>query len=111
MASPDRRRFFSTLEDFRLLLANSQKERKSREGRYVPVVIRGRSYEEPAWAVFEVETMRDAVNKLRALDGQPEATTEELWIAEGFAKGHSDYSPKFALYCTELALYGKVNGP
>lgn len=107
----DRRRFTSTHEEFRLLLANAQIERKSREGRYVPVMIRGRWYEEPAWAIFEMETMLGAVNKIRVSEGKPEATMDDLWRVEGTAKGHSDYSMKFALYCTELALYGKVDGP
>jgi hypothetical protein len=104
-------RFSSLHEEFRLLLANAQKERKSREGRYVPVMIRGHQFEEPAWVVFEVQTMRDAINKVRASDGMPEATMDDLWKVEGFAKGHSDYSMKFALYCTELAIHGKVTGP
>lgn len=106
-----RRKWSSTLEEFRLLLANAQKERKSREGRYVPIKIRDQDYQEPAWAVFEVETMLAAVNKVRALDGQPEANMDDLWRVEGFARGHSDYSMKFSLYCAELAIHGKVIGP
>lgn len=97
--------------EFRLLLAQAQKERPAREGQYVTVIIRGHSYQEPAWAVFEMETMLGAVNKVRASVGHPEATMDDLWMAEGLAKGHSDYSPKFALYCAELALYGRVQYP
>ena len=106
-----RRKWSSTLEEFRLLLANAQKERKSREGRYVHIKIRDQDHWEVAWAVFEVETMLAAVNKVRALDGQPEANMDDLWRVEGFARGHSDYSMKFALYCAELAIHGKVIGP
>ncbi len=90
---------------FRKILAEAQKERESREG-YVKITLRGRLYDEPAWAVYEVETMHAAVARIR-----PEITLEEVWRVEGFARGHSDYSLKFGLYCTELALYGKCPSP
>lgn len=98
--------FASLHAQFREVLANAQKERTSRPD-FVEVTIRGHKYQEPAWAVFEMETMLGAVNKIRTSDGKPAATMDDLWRVEGTAKGHSDYSTKFALYCVELALYGK----
>lgn len=103
-------RFSALLLQFREILASAQKERPSRDG-YKEVTIRGRTYQEPSWAVFEVETMLRAVNEVRVADGKPEATTDDLWRIEGYARGHSDYSLKFALYCAELAIYGKVACP
>ena len=101
-----RRQFSTVYEDFRMVLAHAQTQRKDRE-EFVPVVIRGRSYQEVAWAVFEAKTMWDAVNWVRSSAGQPGVTLDDIWRVEGTAKGHSDYSRKFALYCTELALLGK----
>lgn len=94
-------------DHFRKRLADFQKNREDRPAG-VPVTIRGRTYLEPAWAVFEVESMHDTINRLRASNGQPGITMDDVWTAEGLAKGHSDYSIKFALYCAELALYGRV---
>jgi hypothetical protein len=97
--------------EFRGILAEAQKQRPARSGQYTTVTIKGNDRQEPAWAVFEVNAMRDAVNRIRALDGQAEVSNDDLWGAETSASGHSDYSFKFVLYCVELALYGKMIGP
>lgn len=91
---------------FQEFLAKLQKERSQRPD-FIDVVIRGRISKEPSWAVFEVQGMHTEVNRFRAGVGQPEVSMDDIWRVEGSARGHVDYSRKFSLYCTELALYGR----
>jgi hypothetical protein len=109
MTATDMTRHRDTHTHFQDFLAKLQKNRDQR-GDFVKVMIRGHEYQEPGWAVFEVQGMHAEVNRFRALEGQPEVSMEDIWRVEGSAKGHCDYSMKFALYCTELALYGRSPG-
>jgi len=60
--------------------------------------------EELEWVIYEREVMLKAINAVRLQRGRPSVTIEEVKRMEGCAKGHVDYSRKFALYSTELAL-------
>lgn len=102
----DLRKHQETYTHFQAVLKGLQQDRPKREG-WVDTTIRGRTFQEPAWVVFEAQGMHSEVNRIRAEAGQPEVSMDDIWRVEGSAKGHVDYSRKFALYCTELALYGK----
>ena len=56
----------------------------------------------PAWCEYEQEVMLGEVNKLRDKKGLPLIGPLDIARVEAMAKGHSDYSSKFALYCAEL---------
>lgn len=62
--------------------------------------------DELEWVIYEREVMLKTVNAVRLQKGLMEATMADIKRAEGCAKGHVDYSQKFALYCAELALEG-----
>lgn len=54
------------------------------------------------WIRFEQRSMLDAVNLERGARALPPIDLATLERAEAMAVGHTDYSDKFALYCTEL---------
>lgn len=58
------------------------------------------------WILYEREQMLCAVNYERARLNEPPVPMASLERAERQALGHSDYSSKFALYCSELAYDG-----
>jgi hypothetical protein len=60
--------------------------------------------DELEWVIYEREVMLKAINAIRLQHGRPEATVQEVMRMENCAKGHVDYSSKFALYAAELAL-------
>lgn len=57
----------------------------------------------PNWALYEMNEMLAAVNLIRVSKFKSAITLKEIIKVEGNARGHSDYSHKFALYCAELA--------
>lgn len=56
------------------------------------------------WHANEMEVVLHAVNLIRAPRGDFAATMYDLEQVEKQAVGHSDYTTKFALYASELAL-------
>lgn len=103
----DRRAFEATLAEFKATLIRAQSERLARggwtdqEGTPLPEWV---PHAEPGWVLFERQVMVDAVNRVRRNAGLPESSRADVERAERQAVGHSDYTAKFALYCTELAL-------
>jgi hypothetical protein len=59
---------------------------------------------DPKWAVFERQTMLEAVNVMRVTYGLEPIAIEKVGRAERCATGHSDYYLKFPLYCAELVF-------
>ena len=59
--------------------------------------------DELAWIVREREAMHSAVNRVRVQRGRPPLALHDIERVERKAAGHTDYGPKFALYCEELA--------
>lgn len=59
---------------------------------------------EAAWVGHEAERMLALVNELRAKNGLPAATLEQVRRIEQSASGHVDYADKYALRCAFLAL-------
>jgi hypothetical protein len=60
--------------------------------------------DELEWMIYEREVMFRAINAVRLQRGRPAVTIVEVMRMENCAKGHIDYSRKFALYSAELAL-------
>lgn len=60
--------------------------------------------DELEWMIYERDVMWKAINAIRLQRGRPGVTIEEVRRMENCAKGHVDYSRKFALYSAELAL-------
>jgi hypothetical protein len=87
---------------FRKYLANLQKERDKRQ--YIV-------NEETAWITYERMGMVNAVQNERLKRKLPPVPEELILKAEREALGHSDYSSKFALYCTEITETGTLKGP
>ena len=56
-----------------------------------------------AWVLFERAQMHAGVNAIRARNGLPELTMEEVAAVESTAMGHIDYAEKYAFRCAELA--------
>ena len=54
------------------------------------------------WMVFERETMLNLVNSERAALGKPPVTMAEIKEADNQSAGHTDYTRKVSLYCSEL---------
>ncbi|MBN9214766.1 MAG: hypothetical protein J0J04_08120 [Microbacterium sp.] len=79
------------------ILLDASLERPSRNG-----------YNEAAgeleWVLHERATMLAEVNRIRAERGVGPVDEAAIMDAEQPALGHVDYSSKFALYCSELAL-------
>lgn len=63
---------------------------------------------EPAWVLYERETMHAAVNQARADRGLPPVPIAAVKRVEQQAFGHFDYTKKFALYCAELVWSEQV---
>lgn len=57
---------------------------------------------ELSWVLYEREQMLTAVNELRSAAGKPAASMEEVLAAETLARGHVDYTAKFAMGCADL---------
>lgn len=83
-------------------LARLREASKSRDERWDEVP--GLYGPEPGWVVYEAEQMLALVNELRAENGLPPASLEQVLRVEQSARGHSDYPDKYALRCTFLAL-------
>jgi hypothetical protein len=60
--------------------------------------------DELEWVIYEREVMLQAINAVRLQRNQPAVLLEQVKRIENCAKGHIDYSHKFALYAAELAL-------
>jgi hypothetical protein len=82
------------LATMRTTLINAQHERPKRED-----FVDG----ELGWVTYERTVMLNAVNTARSERGLPPVTVTEIERVEQQAVGHSDYTQKFALYCSELA--------
>lgn len=59
---------------------------------------------EPEWARWERSVMTGAVNAERGKPGLPPISSIAVEEVERQAAGHIDYTDKFALYCSELAV-------
>jgi len=64
----------------------------------------------PGWSAYELEGMHKLVNEERAKEGLEPVTIRQFRAVEAQAQGHYDYSPKFALYCAELAVGAEKTG-
>lgn len=80
-------------------LSAEQKHRETRNK-----IINGES----EWVVAERQFMIDLTQKTRKEIGFEPVEESLILRAEREACGHSDYSSKFALYCAEIALTGKL---
>lgn len=89
-------------EVFKTVLTRAQAERSKRPDMVEDPANPG--WREFAWIQFERNTMFQTVNEHRSSAGLPPVTLKQIRHVESQASGHSDYSSKFALYCTELAL-------
>lgn len=76
-----------------LLVQSFARKQKQRKGVAPEVWIEA----ELKWAAFEVNSRRTAV-------GKPPLILDEIRRVESSARGHTDYTEKFALYCVELVL-------
>lgn len=54
------------------------------------------------WRHYEMLTMLKSVNMMRQGHDRPFVTFADIEWAEGQARGHIDYTKKFALHCAEL---------
>jgi hypothetical protein len=93
---------FSVLASMKGVFETAAKERKSRQEMVADPV-------DPAWPIFgwilfEREQMHAAVNAERARRGLSPVDVQLVVRADRLASGHSDYSSKYPLYCTEIAL-------
>lgn len=88
-------------------LAKAMKERKKRQEF---IADPHDTHDNPAWVLFERQTMHDAVNKERKTLGKQPVPITQVVRVERSASGHVDYQRKFALYCAELVL-GEWRGP
>jgi len=77
---------------------------EQRDDLYREVPTKYDPYPVPEWVVHERQVMYGEVLSERAKIGKGETPFSEVLVAEGQAKGHSDYSSKFAFYCAELVL-------
>lgn len=59
---------------------------------------------EPEWARWERHVMTGAVNAERSNFGLSPLSVVAVEDVERMAAGHIDYTDKFALYCSELAV-------
>jgi len=92
--------FKNAIKLMRELFVLAAKERPSR-----PDMIEiGKDHIEPAWVLYERETMLWAVNDLRQASGFEPVSIDSIARAEQMAVGHVDYGTKFPLYCAEIAL-------
>ncbi|WP_030188203.1 hypothetical protein [Streptomyces violaceorubidus] len=80
------------------VLSRAQEDRSERED-----LVDGPDGVECGWAAHERSEMWKAVNALRADQGRPAVSLDDVVQVERQASGHSDYSRKFAFYCAELA--------
>ncbi len=92
-----------TQEYFQKVLAKAQKERAKRQDRVSHTNYLGVKSFTLGWIVFEIQAMTDAVNAMKKANGDTNLVTfADVERVEAQACGHSDYSRKFALYCSEL---------
>lgn len=92
-----------TQEHFQKVLAKAQKERAKRQNSIPHTNYLGVKSFTLEWIIFEIQTMTDAVNQLKQSNGDTNLVTfADVERVEAQACGHSDYSRKFAFYCSEL---------
>lgn len=84
----------------RQVLAAAQAERHHRAG----IVHGADGRVEVEWVQHERAQMLASVNHLRVQAGLPRVKVADVKAAERRAQGHADYTPKFALYCADLAV-------
>lgn len=63
---------------------------------------RRRGPDPDVWIKYERETMLNCINSIRKSKGMDSLELSDVERVENMAVGHSDYGPKFALYCSEL---------
>lgn len=63
------------------------------------------------WILNEREAIKEAMDSESRRLGRPLVSMKDVERAETQASGHSDYSSKFALYCAELVVFGKMGRP
>jgi hypothetical protein len=83
------------------ILAKAMKERGDRQ-EFIPDP--HDTHQNPAWVLFERQTMHDTVNAERQARGLQPIPISAVVRVERCASGHVDYQRKFALYCAELVL-------
>jgi hypothetical protein len=94
----------SMLSAFENQLADAQKKRAERR-QWVPSTEFPDGRDEPGWVQFERHLMFGLVNRERSARRLPPMDIGAFIAkAEDPAVGHSDYTHKFALYSTELAI-------
>lgn len=81
------------------LLVAEQEKRKDRSGKIEGVL---------EWIVLERQLMIDTVQQMRKEEHLEPAPVEDILRAEREACGHSDYTKKFARYCAEIVVDGKL---
>ena len=93
--------FTVTIMKFKRFLDVEMEKRKERVGE-VHCEIEGRLV--PRWFILESEAILDEVNRVRGEGGNAKMSMQHYRAKERLAHGHSDYSRKLALYCTELVI-------
>jgi uncharacterized protein YkwD len=86
-------------ERFLQVLEEAQRHRGE-----MPELVQFAGERAPAWHIFELKKMLEAVNKERQKLNLPEVTMDAVVKVNQYATGHSDYTRKFALYCAELGV-------
>lgn len=90
-------------ERFKNILTKAQSARDSHNTPVPHTNCFGQKTILPAWVINEIKFMTDAINKVKKENGQTDFVTfADVERVEAEACGHSDYSRKFALYCSEL---------
>jgi len=91
------------LEKFKKILVKAQTTRESNRELITYTNYLGKQATTSAWVVYEIQFMTEAINKVKKELGQTNFVTfADVERIEAQAAGHSDYSRKFALYCSEL---------
>lgn len=79
------------------LFMKALEEAQSRRN-YLPGILA----EEPTWSIYEALTLLYWVNWLREREGRAPMTIEAVQRKESLARGHIDYTQKWAIGCEEL---------
>lgn len=93
---------FNLLKRMRGVFDNAAKERRKRSEMVEDPLDPGMMTF--GWVIHEREQMHAAVNAERVRRGLAPVGLRPIFRADQMAGGHSDYSSKFPLYCTEIAL-------
>lgn len=90
---------------FKAALVDAQRSRE-----YMPINFEN-GFEGPDWRMYEKMVMWKMVNMMRQSHDRPFLPFSVIERVEQMAAGHSDYTKKFSLYCSELVDADQVIMP